>query len=138
MKHEIEGLRSEVNFLKVNMKECLDNLEKTNQFYSEKCDSWQEEKLVLLQQISELKMEYQLKMDEDEQYSKRNCLIITEVNEQEGEDTDGVVLDIFEIKLNICLDIFQVDRSHPLNEPKRSESDNSQVIRLITGKFATY
>ena len=35
-------------------------------------------------------MEYQLKMDEDEQYSKRNFLIITEVKEQEG---DGVVME---------------------------------------------
>ena len=45
LNHEIEGLRSEVNFFKVNTKECLDNLEKTNQFYSEKCDSWQEGKI---------------------------------------------------------------------------------------------
>ena len=50
-------------------------------------------------------------MDEAEQYSKRNCLIITGVKEQEGEGTDRMVLDIFEKKLNICLDIFQVDRS---------------------------
>ena len=111
LKHEIEGLRSEVNSLKVNMKERLDNLEKTNQSYSDKFDSWQEEKSVLLQQISELKMEYQLKMDGAEQYSKRNCLIITGVKEQEGEDTDRMVLDIFEKKLNICLDIFHVGRS---------------------------
>ena len=138
LKHEIEGLRSEVDSLKVNTKERLDNLEKSNQFYSDKFDSWQEEKSVLLQQVSELKTEYQLKMDEAEQYSRRNCLIITGVKEKEGEDTDRVVLDIFEKKLNICLDIFQVDRSHRLNGPKRPESDNSQVIRPIIVKFATY
>ena len=116
LKHEIEGLRSEVNSLKVNMRERLDNLEKTNQSYSDKFDCWQEEKSVLLQQISELKMEYQLKMDEAEQYSKRNCLIITGVKEQEREDTDRMVLDIFEKKLNICLDIFQVDRSQQIRD----------------------
>ena len=104
----------------------------------DKFDSRQEEKSVLLQQISELKTEYQLKMDEAEQYSRRNCLIITGVKEEEGEDTNRVVLDIFEKKLNICLDIFQVDRSHRLNGPKRPESDNSQVIRPIIVKFATY
>ena len=76
LKHEIEGLRSEVDSLKVNTKERPDNLGKTNQFYSDKFDSWQEEKSVLLQQFSELKTDYQLKMDEAEQYSKRNCLII--------------------------------------------------------------
>ena len=91
MKHEIDGLISEVDSLEVKMKECPDNLEKLNEFYSDKFDSWQEEKLVLLQQISELKTEYQLKMDEAEQYSGRNCLIITGVKEQEGEDTDRVV-----------------------------------------------
>ena len=58
-------------------------------------------KSVLLQQISEPKMEYQLKMDENEQYSKRNCLIITGVKVHEGEDTDRMVLDIFEKKLNL-------------------------------------
>ena len=55
LKHEIEGLRSEVDSRKVNTKEHLDNLEKSNEFYSDKFDSWQEEKSVLLQQISELK-----------------------------------------------------------------------------------
>ena len=81
---------------------------------------------------------YVLFPPEAEQYSRRNCLIITGVKEKEGEDTDRVVLDIFEKKLNICLDIFQVDRSHRLNGPKRPESDNSQVIRPIIVKFATY
>ena len=138
LKHEIEGLRSEVDSLKVNMKESLDNLEKSNEFYLDKFDSWQEEKSALLQQISELKTEYQLKMDEAEQYSRRNCLIITRVKEQKGDDTDRVVLDIFEKKLNICLDIFKVDRSHRLNGPKRPESDNSKVIRPIIVKFAMY
>ena len=137
-KHEIEGLRSEVDSLKVNTKERPDNLQKSNEFYSDKFDSWQEEKWVLLQQISELKTKYQLKVDESEQYSRRNCLIIAEVKEREGEDTDRVVLDILEKKLNICLDIFQVDRSHRLNGPKRPESDNSQVIRPIIVKLATY
>ena len=40
-------------------------------------------------------------MDEAEQYSRRNCLIITGVKEQEG--TDRVVLDIFEKKLKVCI-----------------------------------
>ena len=85
--------------LVVILRKRLDNLEKSNQFYSDKFDSWQEEKSVLLQQISELKTEYQVKMDEAEQYSRRNCLIITGVKEQEGEDIDRVVLDIFEKSL---------------------------------------
>ena len=48
LKHEIEGLTSEVDSLKVNTKECLDNLEKSNEFYLDKFHSWQEEKWVLL------------------------------------------------------------------------------------------
>ena len=128
LKHEIEGLRSEVDFLKVNTKERLDNLEKSNQFYSDKFDSWQKEKAILLQQISELETEYQLKIDEAEDYSRRNCLIITRVKEEEGKDTDRVVLDLFEKKLNINLDIFQVDR------PKRPGSDNLHpyIVKLAT------
>ena len=77
-------------------------------------------------------------MDEAEQYSRRNCLIITGVKEEEGEDTDRVVLGIFEKKLNICLDIFQVDRSHRLNGLTRPESANAQVTCPIIVKFATY
>ena len=52
------------------MKECLDKLEKSDEFYLHKFDSWEEEKLALLQQISELKKEYQLQMDEADQYSR--------------------------------------------------------------------
>ena len=86
------------------------------------------EKPILLQQINELETEYQLKIDEAEDYSRRNCLIITRVKKEEGKDTDRVVLDLFEKKLNINLDILQVDRH------KRPGSDNLHpyIVKLAT------
>ena len=62
-------------------------------------------------------------IDDQEQYSRRNCLLIHELTETETEDTDEMVLDVINNKLDSLLVIIQMfplnslGKSFPLNVP---------------------
>ena len=87
--------------------------------------------------ISELKADNEIKFDDHEQYSRRNCLVITGLPETEGEDTDTIIHNLFLNKLGINMDIYQIDRSHRLG-PRRYREDQTLISRPIIVKFATY
>ena len=53
-------------------------------------------------------------LDRHEQYSRRNCLLIHGVKENEKEDTDEVVIEFFEKEMKEKLSANDIDRSHRL------------------------
>ena len=55
-------------------------------------------------------------LDWDEQYSRRNCLLIHCVKENEKEDTDEVVIEFFEKEMEEKLSANDIDRSHRLGK----------------------
>ena len=56
--------------------------------------------------------ELRLIAGEAEQYSRRNCLILTGVPEVQKEDTDDIVRDVAQEWLNVQLDMRSIDRPH--------------------------
>ena len=52
------------------------------------------------------------KSDDSEQYSRRNCLLVHGVEEQEQENTDNIVLSVIKEHLDIELLVKDLDRSH--------------------------
>ena len=59
------------------------------------------------------------RVDELEQYSRRECLVLNgvEENPHETEDVDGIVLDVISQKLGICMSIStnnDIERCHRL------------------------
>ena len=52
------------------------------------------------------------KLEDSEQYSRRNCVRIFGIPERKGEKTDDIVLTIAKEKLGIDIDINDIDRSH--------------------------
>ena len=77
-----------------------------------------------------------------EQYSRRNCLIFTgtkEAGEDETENTDEIILDICQSKLQIELHRFSLDRTHRLGR-KRTPRPDTEVPkpRPIIAKFINY
>ena len=94
----------------------------------------------LTEEISSLKTELTKKnnyianlesrVDDLEQYSRRNCLVITGIPENENEKTDEVVLDMSRNQLKAAIDASDIDRSHRI--PGRP------VRRKIIVKFTTY
>jgi len=56
------------------------------------------------------------KLDETDQYSRRNCLRIFGVKETPREDTDQLVLDVAQ-RIKVDIDRNQIDRSHRIGKP---------------------
>ena len=106
LKVEVEAICYKINHLEEENQKKLDGLEKAVDYCSSKYDNWREEKSVLLQQISELRADNEIKFDEHEQYSRRNCLVITSLPETEG---DTIIHNQFLNKLGINMDIYQID-----------------------------
>ena len=69
--------------------------------------------------------------DFNEQYSRRNCIRISGIKEENNEDTDRIVLNMAR-DLNANLSLADLDRSHRVGKPKVGHE------RPIIVKFATY
>ena len=72
-------------------------------------------------EVSSLKVEVknlEKKSDDQEQYSRRNCLLIHGLMETKTEDTDEIVLAVINNKLNIEMSQMSIDRSHRLGKRK--------------------
>lgn len=73
-------------------------------------------------------------LDEQEQYSRRNCLVIFGVPENDRENTNEVTMGIFKNNLNIEVHSGEIDRSHRIG-PKSHKKDKPRGIIV---KFAQY
>lgn len=70
-------------------------------------------------------------VDAGEQYSRRNSLRMSGIEEENAEDTDAIVLDIARA-IGSDIDINEIDRSHRVGKPKAGKA------REIIIKFSTY
>mgnify|MGYP002716418461 CR=1 FL=1 len=73
------------------------------------------------------------------QYSRRNCLLIHGIPEQPNEDVENLVMKTVSEKLKVQMDIVQIDRCHRIGAPKRRMADVVQEgKRPIIVKFISY
>ena len=72
--------------------------------------------------------------DNQEQYSRRNCLLVHGLFETTLENTDDLVITMF--KNNMDIEIFSddIDRSHRIGKQK----DDPNTVRPVIVKFARY
>ena len=70
---------------------------------------------------------------DSEQYSRRNCLLVHRVEEQEQENTDNIVLNLIKEHLDIKLSVKDLDRSH-----RTGKSNSKSKRRPIIVKFISY
>ena len=73
-------------------------------------------------------------LDRQEQYSRRNCLLVHGVEEKNNEDTDQEIINIVKNDLGEEITIHDIDRTHRLGKRKL---DNN-VSRPIIVKFTRY
>ena len=50
-----------------------------------------------------------------QQYSRRNFLLVHGINENKDEDTDELVLQTFNTEINIDIKLEQIDRTHRID-----------------------
>ena len=122
----------------------LADLSKSVKFITDKFDKYEkerEEKNEIIKKINEKvsalterSKVLEESNDQQEQYSRRNCLLIHGVEENSNEDTDKLVLNIISNDLEIDLTEIAIDRTHRIGDPKKKK----KKVWPIIVKFARY
>ena len=73
-------------------------------------------------------------LDRQEQYSRRNCLLIHGINEENHENTDEVVINVLKKEMDEEITHLDIDRSHCLGNRKLDKSKPQPIII----KFSRY
>ena len=84
--------------------------------------------------LSETVGKLEAEIDDQEQYSRRNCLLIHGVTEDKKEDTDSVVINIIKNDVEVEISENDIDRTHRIGAPKNP----GERPRPIIVKFARY
>ena len=83
--------------------------------------------------LSNEKKDLEQIIDSQEQYSRRNCILIHGVKEEQNEDTDNVVVKLIKDNLEEDVDLTELDRFHRIGKKK-----SNGKARPIIVKFARY
>ena len=123
-------------------KKLLVDLSESIKFMSDKFDEFEKERQVQKQVIEELRGEVSSlnekrnsiteQVDQQEQYSRRNRLLIHGIAERNQENTDDLALEIFREKLDIELTQRGLDRTHRIGKNyKSSNRPRPVIVKLI-------
>ena len=74
--------------------------------------------------------------DNAEQYSRRNCLRISGLQETEAENTNGIVLNLSH-SIDVELSLTDIDRFHGLGKPRLGSGDTSRPHDIVI-QFVSY
>ena len=121
----------------------LADLSESIKFMSDKFDEFEKERQEQKKVIEELRGEVSSlneklngiteQVDRQEQYSRRNCLLIHGMTEGDQENTDGFALEIFRKKLDIELKQRDLDRTYRIGKnDKRSNQPRPVIVNLFS------
>ena len=118
----------------------MEEVNESIKFINEKFVEMEADREEKERQISELKNEVKYlnekvermdrSLDRHEQYSRRNCLLIHGVKENEKEDTDEVVIEFFEKEMEEKLSANDIDRSHRLGKEQSGTRPRPIIIKF--------
>ena len=94
-----------------------------------------------VQELEKLNQDYVAEAELQEQYSRRNCLVVFGVPETEGENTDDIITDICSNILGVPMSNTDLDRTHRLGQKPTRRSrpeDPKPKTRGIIVKFTSY
>ena len=70
-------------------------------------------------------------IDAQQQYSRRNCLLLHGIEETKGEDTDNVVLEVLNNDMGLNIWKTALDHSHRISYPKIKKSNDQSSLNLF-------
>ena len=134
---DLSKVNEETKISQIKVTDSFDALSKTNDELETEIKN-KDEKIQFLEnrvEILEEEKESQGKQIDDlEQYSRRNCLLLHGVDELNAECTDEIIIKTYAEELGICVKQEDLDRSHRLVKVKRNDSKPQPIIV----KFAVY
>ena len=140
--HKLPLSNNNNNNNQIKGKKLLVDLSESIKFMSDKFDEFEKERQVQKQVIEELRGEVSSlnekrnsiteQVDQQEQYSRRNRLLIHGIAERNQENTDDLALEIFREKLDIELTQRDLDRTHRIGKnDKRSNRPRPVIVKFI-------
>ena len=69
-----------------------------------------------------------VQVDEQEQYSRRNCLLIHGVEENQNEDTDTFSINIINEHLGLDIQPSDIDRTHRIGNKNKARKKGQTLI----------
>ncbi|KAK9730990.1 hypothetical protein QE152_g14036 [Popillia japonica] len=103
------------------------HIEQVRQDYAVKCESMEKDKTMLLNKIDEL-----------EQYSRRNSIRVFGIPENNDENVRNKIIELCSHKLNVNIDNTQIDRAHRVGSTNTANSKHTSSHRGIMVKFINY
>ena len=70
-------------------------------------------------------------IDEQEQYSSRECILLHGIQEKRNENTDQLFVDEINTRLNEKLTLTDLDRSHRLGKPEGRKGPRPIIVKLL-------
>ena len=70
-------------------------------------------------------------IDAQQQYSRRNCLLLHGIEETKGEDTDNIVLEILNNDMDLNILKTALDCSHRIGNPKSKKKPRPIIIKFV-------
>ena len=130
--YHLAGLAESISLMNEKFEDInkkFDNYEKERKEKEKEIKDLKEKVLIL----SKEKKDLEQIIDRQEQYSRRNCILIHGVKEEQNEDTDNVVVKLIKDNLEEDVDLTELDRSHRIGKKK-----SNGKARPIIVKFAQY
>ena len=106
----------------------FDELERENKMKNEKIKELEETIDILTEKNKSLTSD----VNELEQYSRRNCLLLHEVQENENKNTDDIVLKTMSEELNIEIKENDLVRTHRIGNRNRKDGQPRAIIVKFT------
>ena len=141
---QIQGIHSkteEIQMSQIKGEQHLMDLNKTVNFICEKFDEHErdrakKEKIInwLQKNVNDMSATIEsLKgcLDRQEQYSRRNCLLIHGLPESKNENTDELVIDAIKEKMGEEIEKNEIDRSHRIGVPKNIGKSRPIIIKFV-------
>ena len=138
---ELKDLASSNNANQIKGERQLLDLKEAVDFISNKFDDFERDRLEKEKVIKDLKEkvtylrgkvdDITVETDRQEQYSRRNCLLIHGLPESETENTDLLAMEAIETKMNIKIADNDIDRTHGMGKPKNNGKLRPVIIKFV-------
>ena len=138
---ELKDLASSSNANQIKGERQLLDLIDAADFISNKLDNFERDRLEKEKITKDLKEEetylrgkvddVTAETDRQEQYSRRNCLLIHGLPESKNENTDILAMEVIETKMNLKITVNDIDRTHRIGKPKNNGKPRPVVIKFV-------
>ena len=70
-------------------------------------------------------------VEQQAQYSRRNCLLFHGIKEEKGEDTDSIIINTVKEEIDIEILLNDLDWSHRIGNPKTKKKERPIIVKFL-------